>query len=495
VVTAPAARLSEATLDALPAEVGRPAYDRSEISVGIVHLGAGGFHRSHQAMHLARLMSQGDARDWGICAVGTLQADRPLAEAMLAQGGLYTLAEKRADGSRELQVIGSIVEYLFAPDDVQAVIERMTDPRVRVVSLTVTEGGYFRDFSTGEFDASAPAIRADGSHPETPQTVFGMIAQALARRRARGTAPFAVMSCDNIPGNGEVARAAVAGVASLADAELGAWIASEVAFPNSMVDRITPRTTDDDRRAIEHDTGLVDGCPVVCEPFFQWVLEDRFPEGRPPLERAGVQLVDDVEPYELMKLRLLNATHQAMCYFGSLIGYHHVHEAVADPDIALLLRRYMREEGAPTLPEVPGIDLDAYQRTLLERYGNPEIRDTLARLCADASDRIPNWLVPVVQARLAAGERAPLSAAVIASWARYCEGVDDAGRPIEIVDARAEGLVERAARLRQEPTAFLKDRSLFGDLIDHAAFVDDYRAALAALHTDGAAAALSRLVQ
>ncbi|WP_354567574.1 mannitol dehydrogenase family protein [Glaciihabitans sp. UYNi722] len=261
-----------------------------------------------------------------------------------------------------------------------------------------------------------------------------------------------------------------------------------------MVDRITPRTTDDDRAAVERETNLIDSCPVVCEPFEQWVLEDRFPMGRPPFEHAGVQIVADVEPYELMKLRLLNCTHQAMCYFGTLAGYQFVHEAVADPAIAELLRRYMDEEATPTLPPVPGIDLDDYKRTLIERYSNPAICDQLARLCAEASDRISNWLIPVVQERLAQGARVPYSAAVIASWARYCEGIDDAGQPLELIDARRVELNTRANLQHEDPLAFLRDTSMFGDLADNARFVDDFTDVLESLHRLGGRAALAEVL-
>jgi mannitol 2-dehydrogenase len=462
------------------------------VKVGIVHLGFGGFHRSHQAMLVDRLMQQGLASDWAICGVGTRLEDRPLAEAMGEQDCLYTLAERHPDGTRALRVIGSVAEYLFAPDDPAAVIERMTDPAVRVVSLTVTEGGYFLDQVRGGFDAGSPEVVADAAGGEP--TVFGMIARALRARRQAGHAPFTVMSCDNIPGNGDVARDAVVGVAAQLDPELARWIDIEVAFPNSMVDRITPRTTDDDRRSVNQELGVADECPVVCEPFWQWVLEDRFPLGRPPFERAGVQLVDDVEPYELMKLRLLNVTHQGMCYFGALAGIRFVHEAVAEPTIRELLRRYMDEEATPTLPPVPGIDLDAYKASLLERYGNPYIRDTLARLCAESSDRIPKWLLPVVRIRLEQGVESPLSAAIVASWARYDEGVDDAGRRIDVVDSRRDELMALAEQQAKVPLAFLNARDLFGELREHPQFTEPYTAALELLHEGPALEAIERIL-
>jgi mannitol 2-dehydrogenase len=483
-------RLGSSTLGRLPDHVGRPTYDRDDIGVGIVHLGIGGFHRSHEAVYLDALMNAGSARDWGICGVGTLVSDRPLADAMIAQDGLYTVAVKHPDGTRDLRVIGSVTEYLFAPDSTEAVIERMTDPKVRIVSLTVTEGGYYRDFATGRFDDRAPAIVEDAGDLSHARTVFGMLAEALRRRRDRDIAPFTVMSCDNIPGNGAVARAAVEGVARGADPGLAEWIASSVAFPDSMVDRITPRTAPEDRVAVSESIGLLDECPVVCEPFAQWVLEDVFTEGRPPLQDVGVQIVDDVEPYELMKLRLLNCTHQAMAYFGYLLGHRTVAEAVADVDIAELLRRYMHEEAFLTLPPVPGIDLEAYSALLLTRYANPHIGDTLARLCTDGSDRIPNWLVPVAVERARDGGRTPAAAAVIASWAWYCRGRDDDGRPHDVVDGRSAELIERASRQGDDPLVFLRDEALFGDLVGYRSFTHDYSAAIRDLESRGTRAAL-----
>ena len=486
-------QLGTVTLGALGNEVGVPQYDRTAVRTGIVHFGVGGFHRAHQAMYLDRLMNDGKALDWGICGIGVLPQDRRMADVLEAQDGLYTLVVKYPDGTLEPRVIGSIVDYLFAPDDPSAVLAKMADPATRIVSLTITEGGYHVNQVTGELDASDPGLTADLAPGATPVSVFGFVIEALARRRTAGIKPFTVMSCDNIPGNGHVARKMLTSFARLKDPELADWIEREVRFPNSMVDRITPVTTDADRVALAERFGVDDGWPVVCEPFTQWVLEDDFGGERPPYEDVGVQLVADVEPYELMKLRLLNASHQALCYLGYLAGYRYAHEVCQDKLFVDFLLGYMEQEGAPTLPPVPGVDLGGYQRELIERFANPEVRDTLARLCAESSDRIPKWLVPVIREQLAAGREINRSALVVAAWARYAEGTDEQGEPIEVVDRLRDKLVERARHNRDDPLLFVSDRDLFGDLVDDERFVRAYTASLSALHERGARATLEEL--
>jgi mannitol 2-dehydrogenase len=471
-----------------------PAYDRSRLTVGIVHFGVGGFHRSHQAMYLDRLMNAGEAFDWAICGVGVLESDRRMQETLTAQGYLYTLIEKHSDGVYKPRIIGSIIDYLYAPDDPEAVIERLVDGATRIVSLTVTEGGYSLDDITGEFDPGTSDVAHDLKPGAVPRTVFGLITEALARRRDQGRTPFTVVSCDNLQGNGKLARKAFTSFARLRDAQLGEWVERTVHFPNSMVDRITPATTDDDREELRARFGIDDRWPVVCEPFVQWVLEDSFSNGRPPYEQVGVQLVEDVEPYELMKLRLLNASHQGLCYFARLCGYELVHEAAQDPLIRQFLRDYMDREATPTLEPVPGVDLDDYKNTLIERFSNPEVRDTVSRLCAESSDRIPKWLLPVVRVQLSRGGEVARSAAIVASWARYAEGVDEHGQPIDVVDRQRERLMALASRQGEDPLAFVANRELFGDLVEREPFTIAYLWALRSLHDHGARATLRALV-
>jgi mannitol 2-dehydrogenase len=327
-----------------------------------------------------------------------------------------------------------------------------------------------------------------------PRTAFGLITEALRRRRMRGLRPFTIMSCDNLQDNGYRSKRVFTAFARLRDPELGDWVERETRFPNSMVDRITPGTTDADRVEIRERFGIEDQWPVVCEPFTQWVLQDAFTAGRPPYEQAGVQVVDHVEPYELMKLRLLNGSHQALAYFGYLAGYRLVHEAAQDPLFQAFLLGYMDKEATPTLAPVPGVDLEGYKYTLLERFSNPQVRDTIARLCAESSDRIPKWLLPVVRKQLANGGEIRRSAAVVASWARYAEGIDEAGQPIEVVDRLRDSLMRAARRQREDPDAFIANRQVFGDLVDRKPFVTAYRSALASLHQRGARATLESLV-
>ena len=475
---------------AVGGRIAAPEYDRDQIRAGIVHIGVGGFHRSHQAMYLDRLLSQPDTRDealgWGICGVDLMPGDRPKGQALAAQDGLYTLVDKKPDGALEPRVIGSIIRYLFAPEAPAEVLEALASPQTKIVSLTITEGGYYFNQATGEFDADHPAIVADLAAGSGPRTVFGFVVEALRRRRDLGVPPFTVMSCDNIPGNGDIARAMFSAFADLRDRDLGAWMRTEVAFPNSMVDRITPVTTRQDIEQLRETFGIRDAVPVVCEPFTQWVLQDVFPAGRPPWERAGVQLVHDVVPYELMKLRLLNAGHQAMAYAGYLAGYRYAHEVAADPVFTEFLLGYMQQEGRPTLPDVPGVDLDEYIHTLLRRFANPAIRDTLARLAAFGSDRIPQWLVPVIQQNLASGGEVTRSAAVVASWARYAEGTDESGEPIDVVDGLRDERMASARRQAGDPLAFVRNEQLFGDMAGQSAFASAYLLALQSFQKNGA---------
>lgn len=481
--------LDETALAAMAGPVAIPVYDRRRLRPAIVHVGVGGFHRAHQAVYLDDLAAMGG--EWGECGIGLLPQDREMAEALTPQHGLYTLLV-RSPQFDEARVIGSLLEYLFAPKQPHTVLDMLAHPCTRMVTLTITEGGYNVDEVTGRFDAGNEAVQTDLGHPSTPRTVFGYLAEALDRRRRAGIPPFSVLSCDNVPENGHVTRTALVSFARLRDDALAQWIERHVAFPNSMVDRITPQTTDVERELVAREFGVVDRWPVVAEPFRQWVLEDVFSNGRPRLEEAGVSLVTDVLPYETMKIRLLNASHVAMGYLASLAGYRTVDAVIADPLFRTFITLQMRDEVAPLLPPVPGIDLDAYQHTLIERFSNGRISDQIARICLDGSAKMPKFLLPALHDALDTGSPHRWLTLALAGWLRYLSGVDEGGRPIEVEDTRAAELQALAAAGREDPRPLLARRDLFGDLIEHEGFVAELSTSLHTLYTVGVRAALGR---
>ena len=470
--------------------VAQPGYRREDLRIGIVHIGVGNFLRSHHAMYLDRLLNRGEAAEWAICGVGLLPGDARVRDALRSQDMRYTLVERSPDGQATARSIASIVDCLYAPDDPEAVFERLAHPGTRIVSLTITEGGY-NSADGGGFDAGNPAVRRDLEPGAVPATVFGVVVEGLRRRRDRGIPPFTIMSCDNLPGNGRAARQSFTAYARLVDPGLADWIRLEVAFPNSMVDRITPVTTDESRRYVAETFDVTDAWPVICEDFSAWVLEDQFTLGRPPYENAGVALVPDVTPYENMKLRLLNAGHQAIAYFGYLMGYRFAHEATADPAIASLLLGYMKSEAEPTLEPVPGIDLGDYERSLVDRFSNRYVPDTLLRLGTDGSDRIAKFLLPVVRDRQELGLTSPLSAAIVASWAAFARGVDEDGAPIDFIDRQRDLVDEAVRRQAAGPAGFLTVAKLFGALAEDDEFARQFATVYREISDHGARHALA----
>lgn len=471
-----------------------PQYPRDQVSIGIVHFGVGGFHRAHQAVYLDSLIAiDPDARTFGLCGVSLLPQDRRIVDVLTGQDTLYTLLTRHRDGRTDARIVGSIIDHRFAPDDPDAVLQLLTDPQVRIVTLTITEGGYFSllgDDAGVDLDASD--LVHDAEHPGDPRTAFGYILEALRRRRAAEVPPFTVLSCDNAHTNGELTRRVITALADRVDTELAAWVADHVAFPNSMVDRITPRTTDGDLTDAEALTGLSDGWPVPTEAFSQWVIEDRFPTGRPAWEAVGAQLVDDVRPYELMKTRLLNAGHQTIAYTGRLLGYTYAHEALNDPTIARLVRHYQEKEGARTLPRIPGTDFDTYSAAVRERFSNPQIHDSLERLTDQSSTMLSTYLLPVIRELLDADRDASAAIAVVACWAHFLNGVDDNGQAYAVTDRRGLDLQARAGRHDSDLLAVIIDNPLFVGLNDRRAFRDLYRATLECIRAEGVRVALNR---
>ena len=486
------ARLNELLLPSLPPAVAVPRYDRRAITPGVIHIGVGGFHRAHEAVYLDDLMALGSAQDWGICGVGLRPADAAMRDALVPQDCLYTVVTRSAEGDAA-RVIGSLGRFLFAPEQTEAVLAAMTAPGTRIVSLTITEGGYNFSQATGEFDAGNPDIQHDLQDAARPVSVFGFLAEALDRRRRAGSAPFTVLSCDNVPENGDMARKTLLAFAALRDPALHDWIADHAAFPNSMVDRITPQTTDADRAMVREKFGIEDDWPVVCEPFRQWIIEDTFSDGRPPMEEVGVQFTPDVRPYEMMKLRLLNAGHSAMGYLGFLAGFPFIHEIMADDVFRTFIKRLMDQEVTPLLAPVPGIDLAEYKGTLLTRFANPAIKDQTARICLDGSSKVPKFLLPSLHEALGRGPSALLTLA-LAGWLRYLRGVDDKGRPFVINDPRADELQRLAREGGADPRPLLGLTDLFGDLGQSEPLVRRLTSYGEQLDTDGAWATVARAV-
>jgi mannitol 2-dehydrogenase len=482
--------LGESTLEAIAGRALVPTYERGTLKQAIVHIGVGGFHRAHQAVYLDDLAEQRITTEWGERGLGLLGHDKRMAEALLSQECLYTVVERDARVHRA-RVVGSMVDYLFAPENRERALAALVDPGTRIVTLTITEGGYNIDEATGSFDAGNPAIQEDLNHPASPSTVFGYLCEALDRRRTEGITPFTVLSCDNLQGNGAAARTALVSFARLRSERLGAWIEANAAFPNSMVDRITPQTSDADREMVAQDFGIQDAWPVVTEPFRQWIIEDLFCNGRPPLEEVGAQVVSDVRPYETMKLRLLNASHSAMGYLGYLAGYRYIHDVMGDPLFRELVARMMEDEVTTLLPPVPGVDLPDYKRTLLERFANPKIGDQVARICLDGSAKVPKFLLPSLTEALASGKPHRLLTLAIAGWFRYLQGSDDQGETIAIQDPRADELHALALEGRENPRPLLTVRNIFGALGDNEAFVAELGEALHRLDADGTKATLS----
>jgi mannitol 2-dehydrogenase len=471
--------------------VALPGYDRTRLRPGIVHIGLGNFHRAHMAVYLDDLFALGVDHDWAILGAGVRAGDAAMREALKAQACLSTIIELDPSGKRARRV-GAMVDFLPVEADNGALIAAMADPAIRIVSLTVTEGGYYVNPATGQFDPEAADIRADAARPDRPGTAFGAILAALRQRRTAGVAPFTVMSCDNLPGNGAVTEAAVVGLARLSDPDFADWVAAHVAFPNGMVDRITPATGTRER-AMAASFGLADDpVPVTCEPFRQWVVEDRFPAGRPALEKVGVTFTPHVHAFEMMKIRILNGGHATIAYPGGLMDVEFVHEAMAHPLIAGFLDKVEAEEIIPYVPPVPGTDISAYYLKVRERFSNPEVADTERRLCLDGSNRQPKFIIPSIRDALAAGGSVEGLALVSALWCRYCAGVSDGGTEIAPNDPAWDQLQPRARAAQDNPDHWLDMATIYGDLAEAAPFRSAFARHLRALGQDGTAQVLTR---
>ncbi|MCQ1951966.1 mannitol dehydrogenase family protein [Arthrobacter sp. zg-Y238] len=477
--TTDALPLAVATLPLQSNAVEVPSYDPEKLRAGVVHFGVGGFHRAHQAVYFDEIAAKGLSQDWGIIGVGLHR--REMKDVLSSQDNLYTVVE-RGEDHNHARIVGSIVDYLYAPEDPEAVLTALAAESTRLVTLTVTGTSYHVDAHTGEFLPEDEEIARDLQGDGPPETVFGYLVEGLRRRRAAGIKPFTILSCDNVQENGKTTRTAVVSFARLQEPELADWIEENVCFPSSMVDRITPSTSPEDRDEIAEEFGVEDGWPVLTEPFRQWIIEDKFCNERPPLDQVGAKLVQDVEPFELMKTRLLNGSHCGLGYFGSLLGHSSSDEAMRDDEIRAYVRGLMGEI-IPLLPDVPGMDLADYRETLISRFSNPEISDQLERLARRSSTKMPSYVLPSLKEALAAGSEHRLLVLTVAGWIEFLGGEDLNGNPIDVQDALLEDL--RPVAANKDVAAFAADESIFGELADDARFIAELQEAVDSLRTRG----------
>lgn len=484
--------LSQASLDALPQNVLRPTYDRSALTPGIVHIGLGNFHRAHQAWYLHRLMQMGDALDWAIIGAGVRPYDAAMRDKLLQQDCLTTLIELDPHNTPAVEITGSMTDYLPIEDGNGALIAKMADPQIRIVALTVTEGGYFLNADRG-FDAGHPEIQHDALNPQTPKTAFGAMVEALRLRRASGEEPFTALCCDNLQHNGDVLRTCVVSLARLSDPALADWIDEKCSFPNSMVDCIVPATGPDVLEQVR-TLGIDDKAPVTHEPFRQWVIEDQFCAGRPQWEKAGATLTDDVHRYEAMKIRILNGGHQLLANVGELLSIETIGDCMRDHDVAAFFAKVQKEEILPCVDAVPEMPNQAYLELITGRFANPKIHDTTRRVAFDGSSRHPGFLIPSLRDSLIAGRSIAGLALAEALWARMCAGVREDGSVIEPNDPFWDELNAKARAAQDTPAIWLTQETIYGDLGQHQLFADAFSYWLAALWSDGLRPTLQKYI-
>jgi mannitol 2-dehydrogenase len=485
-------KLNLVNLRSLRADVTTPHYARTSLTPGIVHFGVGNFHRAHLAVYLDDLFNMGLNHDWAIIGAGVMPFDEVMREKLSSQDYLTTVVEQDANRS-SARVTGPMIDFI-PPSERPRLMALLADPTIRIVSLTVTEGGYMIDPATGKFDPNHPALLRDAQNPDDPTSVFGLILHGLRARKATGLAPYTVMSCDNVPHNGVVTRNAVAGLARLMDAALADWVESTVAFPNAMVDRITPATSDRERQIASDMFGIEDNWPVFCEEFRQWVLEDTFTLGRPDFEKVGAQFVADVTPFEYMKIRILNGGHAVIAYPGGLMDVHFVHEAMEHPLIQGFFAKVQREEIIPTVMPVPNTNIQDYFQLINRRFANPKIGDTERRLCLDGSNRQPKFIVPVIADNLKAGRSINGLALESALWCRYCAGTTDGGKIIEPNDPSWPRLQALSLKAKSDPLQWLTMDDIYGDVAKDEGFRIAFSAWLTMLWRDGTAKTLENYI-
>ncbi|MCB1335749.1 MAG: mannitol dehydrogenase family protein [Roseivivax sp.] len=481
-------KLGNSTLSELPSSVARPVYDRASLTPGIVHIGLGNFHRAHQSWYLHRLMQQGEALDWAIIGAGVRSYDEAMRQRLAAQDYMTTLIELDPSGT-SAEVVGSMIGYVPIEEGNAALIAQMADPAIRIVALTVTEGGYYTDPVTKGFDAAHPDIVHDAANPGTPRTAFGAMVEALRRRREIGAGPFTGQSCDNLQGNGAILRQTVVSLARLSDPSLADWIDTHCTFPNAMVDCIVPATGPKEL-ALVKEFGIDDAAPVTHENFRQWVIEDKFCAGRPAWEKVGATITDDVHSYEAMKIRILNGGHQVISDPGEILSVATISECMSHPLIGALFRKVARDEVVPHVHAVPGMTPDAYVDLIDRRFSNPKIVDTVRRVAFDGSSRHTGFILPVLREALAAGTPIEGLALTEALWARMCEGTREDGSIIEPNDPIWSDLTAAAKAARNDPAAWLAQKTMYGDLAANTRFAEAFGRWLTMIWQQGTEAAL-----
>ncbi len=481
-------RISDATLNELPETIARPTYDRAILTPGIVHIGLGNFHRAHQAWYLNRLFELGLDQDWAVIGAGVRPNDAAQRAKLLAQDCLSTLIGLDPSGT-SAEVVGAMIDYVPVEEGNAALIRRMTDPAIRIVALTVTEGGYYVDPATKGFDAAHPDIRHDAAHPDRPRTAFGAMVAALKRRRDRGIGPFTGQSCDNLQGNGAVLRQTVVSLARASDPDLAEWIDASCTFPNSMVDCITPATGPTEL-ALARELGIDDAVPVTHERFRQWVIEDDFCAGRPNWDRVGATFSDRVHDYEAMKIRILNAGHQIVANPGEILSVETISDCMAQPSIHAFFRKVQQEEIVPHVKPVPDLAPKDYVELVGRRFSNPAIVDTTRRVAFDGSARHTGFILPILRDGLRNGAPVEGLALVEALWARMCEGRREDGTEIEPNDPFWDTLRSAAKAARERPRAWLEQRQVYGDLAEAPRFADAFERWLDRIWSNGCEASL-----
>jgi mannitol 2-dehydrogenase len=474
-----------------------PSYNRKDVKRGILHLSVGNFHRAHQCVYLDQLFEQGKGFEFGIVGAGLLDIDRHVSEAMLKQDCLFTVTERSAD-STTTKIIGSMIDYVAGFQNWNSLLKLIEGPEIKIISLTITESGYYVDKETGKLQEDHPAIKHDlnlslnqlkDSPLLGPKTAYGLLFLGLKNRISAGH-KVTLLSCDNLQGNGDVLKRGLISFVELLDAKLAGEIERLVSFPNCMVDRITPRATENDSQQLKENYGVIDDIPVVCEDYIQWVVEDKFCAGRPELECVGVQFTDDVKPYEKMKIRLLNAGHSSMGYIGYLLGYKFINEIAVDPDCVRFTRYFMDVEATPTLDKLPGVDFSEYKDSLIRRFANPYLKDQTLRICSDGSGKISGFVLPTLRDCLSKGLSISAASFLVASWIRFLSGKDEKGEAILIEDPLGAKLSKLSQEGGHDPRKVLSESTVFGELGQDEVFYSSVKRYLTEIYQRGSRAAL-----